>query len=106
MGRDYQKCEVCGRSTEGGCHRNVRIDLLTPRGGLLQQVEMLDYYFCSQACINKAAQILMDEINDPSGIESIRERFGHLQGKVGGFSPWSVKVGPSASKGDDDPGQI
>lgn len=105
-GREYQLCEVCAISTEGGCLRNVRIDLQTARGGMLQQVEMLDYFFCSVACCNAAAQMLIDEINDPSGIESIKTRYGHLQGQVARFHVWSTKVGPSAGTGDADPGVI
>lgn len=105
-GREYQLCEVCGISTEGGCLRNVRIDLQTARGGMLRQVEMLDYFFCSTKCCNGAAQMLIDEINDPSGIESIKTRYGHLQGKVARFHVWSTKVGPSAGTGDADPGVI
>jgi len=94
MGREYQLCEVCGNTTEGGCLRNVRIDLQTPRGGLLQQVEMLDYFFCSQACCGAAAQMLIDEINEPSGIERILSQYGHLKGHVAKFHVWCTKVGP------------
>lgn len=106
MGREYQLCEVCGMSTEGGCLRNVRVDLLTGSGGNLQQVEMQDYFFCSQACCNAAAQMLIDEINDPSGIESIRKTYGHLKGQVARFHVWCTKVGPSAHAPDGGPGEI
>ena len=105
-GREYQCCESCGISTEGGCIRNVRVDLLTARGGMLQNVEMLDYFFCSKRCCEVVAQMMIDEINDPSGIETIKDLYGHLKGHVARFQVWSTKVGPASGGSGGGPGEI
>lgn len=97
--RRYSECSMCPRSTENGCFRAVRIELLDARGRRLDEVMLPNEMFCSEACIRTAARAIMDEINsdtDPDLLTDYKKWKGH----VGNISVGFAKIGlvPSADE--------
>jgi len=58
-----QECDMCERTTEDGCVRNLRVELIGANNMSLETVPLLKYFFCSEACAKAAGVCLMDEIN-------------------------------------------
>ena len=101
--RRYAECAACPKSTEDGCYRAVRIELQDKRGRRLDEIRVYDQetgsdmIFCSIACIQLIARMMIEEINNPTDEDMLSE-YKKWGGHVANFSLGYSKIGlvPSA----------
>jgi hypothetical protein len=101
--RKYSECAACPKSTEEGCFRAVRIELLDKRNRRLDEIRVYDQktgndmMFCSVACMELIARMMIQEINQPTD-EDLLSEYKKWGGHVTGFSLGYSKIGlvPSA----------
>jgi len=92
-----QECDMCARTTEDGCIRNLRVELIGNNNRQLEEVALLKYFFCSEACARTAAHCLMEEVNlgdDPEVLPDLKARW---RGQVRRVSCGYTSVKRSAS---------
>lgn len=97
--RRYSGCDFCGRTTENGCHRAVRIEFRDDRNRRLDEVRLPNEVFCSEKCVRDAAAALIGEINNPTR-DDVLSGYRHLKGRIAGSNIGFSKISlvPSADE--------